>query len=58
LDVIEDNTPETINQSVELMKSCIPKIESLRMQYRAKHQEIKLQLDTENYEQRYEKLDM
>ena len=55
MDVIEDNAPESINQSVDLMKSSIQKIEALRLLSRTKHRKIKLHIDSEEYSERYEK---
>ena len=55
IDIIQDNAPELINRSPELMRSCINKIETLRMQYRTIYNELKFHLQNEDYEQQYSK---
>ena len=54
IDTMEDNAPDIIGGSIELMKSAIQKIESLRMQYRTKHRELKHHLD-DKYEELHHK---
>ena len=55
IDIIQDNAPELIKQSPDLMRSCINKIEALRMQYRTKNRELKFHLQDDDYEQQYGK---
>eukprot|EP00111_Clytia_hemisphaerica_P013757 TCONS_00040482-protein len=59
-DIIEDYAPRLIDQSPDVMKSCLEKIQGLRTQYRNKDREIKFHLQDqksaiENYEQGYGK---
>ena len=54
-DVMEDNSPETICESIDLLTSCKDRIESLRVRYRIKHQEIKNSMSLEDYENKYDK---
>ena len=49
-DAIQENSPDLINQSIELMNSCITKIEKLRMQYRSIHKEMKSMIEPKTYE--------
>ena len=53
--VMEDNSPESIRLSPDLMKTSIQKIEILRMQYRSTHRELKMQLEEDEKKIRYGK---
>ena len=54
-DFMDDNNPESIQNSPELMLNSIEKIESLRMQYRKEHCLIKHQVGDNEYETKYSK---
>ena len=56
LDTIEDNSPAFIDQSPDLMQTCITKIEKLRIQYRSINNEIKAEMPTDRYEESLQKL--
>jgi len=55
IDFIEDNNPESIKESTDLMMSCIKKIESLRIQFRTEHRILRIELGDDNFESEYGK---
>ena len=54
-DFINGNSPESIQESPDLMMSCVKKIETLRIQFRTQHRIIKHEIEDEQYEEAHNK---
>ena len=52
VDLMEDNNPELIRNSPELMINSIDKVEALRVKFHTQHRLIKRKIDDDEYEEK------
>ena len=55
VDLMEENNPELIRNSPELMMNSIDKVEALRVKFRTQHRLIKRKIGDDEYEEKYAK---